>query len=264
MSTPLMPVWPGSMMQTPSRTDWSGEPMDSRVRFDPETGPPLMRPRVTAEAWTFSGTFPMADDAERRAMLDFWDEIGRGAKRFLWRDPENGQVRQWQFAGGEDLRLSLAGDSRWDIGVSLIRLPSTPWWAALIPDDRLVAPVAAYDFRRGLYHNGSEQVGFDAAVSFSRAVPAPYYDADGILQTAGSDVPRFDHDPQTGAPRGLLIENDDNAALIASHGPCDLRVTFDDDSAQTLSGQNMTLGWWPAMDRPHIASIAVFQPGVMS
>ncbi len=42
--------------------------------------------------------------------------------------------------------------------------------------------------------------------SFARATPATYYDADGVLQTAAVDVPRFDHDPVTLAPLGLLIE----------------------------------------------------------
>jgi hypothetical protein len=43
-------------------------------------------------------------------------------------------------------------------------------------------------------------------ITFTRASDATFFDADGVLQTAGTDVPRFDHDPATGASRGLLIE----------------------------------------------------------
>lgn len=45
-----------------------------------------------------------------------------------------------------------------------------------------------------------------AGVTFTRAGSATYFDANGVLQTAAADVPRFDHDPVTKAPKGLLIE----------------------------------------------------------
>jgi hypothetical protein len=43
-------------------------------------------------------------------------------------------------------------------------------------------------------------------ISFTRASIATFFDANGVLQTAGNNVPRFDHDPTTGESRGLLIE----------------------------------------------------------
>ena len=44
-------------------------------------------------------------------------------------------------------------------------------------------------------------------IAFERLSGATYFDADGVLQTAANDVPRFDHDPATGASSlGLLIE----------------------------------------------------------
>jgi hypothetical protein len=48
--------------------------------------------------------------------------------------------------------------------------------------------------------------GTGPAIAFTRASNATYFDASGTLQTASSDTPRFDHDPATGASRGLLIE----------------------------------------------------------
>jgi len=44
------------------------------------------------------------------------------------------------------------------------------------------------------------------ALIFTRASSGTYFDENGILITAANDVPRFDHDPVTGAPLGLLIE----------------------------------------------------------
>ena len=48
--------------------------------------------------------------------------------------------------------------------------------------------------------------GIGLALTFTRASTGTYYDSNGILQTAIIDAPRFDHDPTTKAPLGLLIE----------------------------------------------------------
>jgi len=51
--------------------------------------------------------------------------------------------------------------------------------------------------------------GTGPAIAFTRAdatTCATFFDANGVLQTAAANVPRFDHDPATGASRGLLIE----------------------------------------------------------
>ncbi len=58
-------------------------------------------------------------------------------------------------------------------------------------------PSFGMDFIQGL--------GLDA-LTFVRASVATWYDAAGVLRTAATNVPRYDHDPKTGAPLGLLIE----------------------------------------------------------
>ncbi len=45
-----------------------------------------------------------------------------------------------------------------------------------------------------------------AGCSFARASDGTYYNSSGILTTASTGAPRFDHDPVTRAPRGILIE----------------------------------------------------------
>jgi hypothetical protein len=43
-------------------------------------------------------------------------------------------------------------------------------------------------------------------VTFTRASSATYVDSQGVIQTASTDVPRFDHNPVTGESLGLLVE----------------------------------------------------------
>ena len=46
----------------------------------------------------------------------------------------------------------------------------------------------------------------DSRITFSRASTATYFDVTGTMQTAATNVPRFDYDPVTLQPRGLLVE----------------------------------------------------------
>jgi hypothetical protein len=47
----------------------------------------------------------------------------------------------------------------------------------------------------------------DSRLTFTRAsTTATYINSNGYVTTAGTNVPRFDHDPTTLAPRGLLVE----------------------------------------------------------
>ena len=46
----------------------------------------------------------------------------------------------------------------------------------------------------------------DPRITFTRASTATFVGANGLIQTAASDVPRFDHNPTTGESLGLLVE----------------------------------------------------------
>lgn len=46
----------------------------------------------------------------------------------------------------------------------------------------------------------------DSRITFTRASTATRYNSSGVLETVAVNQPRFDHDPVTLAPRGLLIE----------------------------------------------------------
>ena len=57
---------------------------------------------------------------------------------------------------------------------------------------------------------------FGDIITFTRASTGTYFDANGVLQVAAGNQPRFDHDPVTGAPLGLLIEEQRTNLLLRS------------------------------------------------
>ena len=81
----------------------------------------------------------------------------------------------------------------------------------------------------------------DPKVTFTRASTATYFGSDGLLKVAAVDVPRFDYDPVTMQPKGLLIEGartnsiaasrDYNNAFWGKNLPESLTITSDSDMA---------------------------------
>jgi hypothetical protein len=68
------------------------------------------------------------------------------------------------------------------------------------------AAIARPTFSRDFAGEKTLNNGTGPSITFTRASDATFFDASGVLQTAAANVPRFDHDPATGASRGLLIE----------------------------------------------------------
>jgi hypothetical protein len=59
----------------------------------------------------------------------------------------------------------------------------------------------------------------DGRITFTRASTATYFDVTGTMQTAATNAPRFDFDPVSHAPRGLLIELARTNSLLNSGAP---------------------------------------------
>jgi hypothetical protein len=53
--------------------------------------------------------------------------------------------------------------------------------------------------------------------SFTRASIATFVNSAGLIEVSPADTPRFDHDPVTGAPKGLLLEAAGTNLLIRSN-----------------------------------------------
>jgi hypothetical protein len=53
-------------------------------------------------------------------------------------------------------------------------------------------------------------------VTFTRASDGTFVDSAGVIQTAATDVPRFDHNPTTGESLGLLVEEQRTNLLLNS------------------------------------------------
>jgi hypothetical protein len=68
------------------------------------------------------------------------------------------------------------------------------------------AAIARPTFSRDFAGEKTLNNGTGPAITFTRASIGTFFDANGTLQTASNDTPRFDHDPADGASRGLLIE----------------------------------------------------------
>ena len=62
------------------------------------------------------------------------------------------------------------------------------------------------DFKPALDLNFAQNQTLDPRITYSRVGSASVTDENGRLKFVGSHVPRFDHEPGTGKPRGLLVE----------------------------------------------------------
>ena len=74
------------------------------------------------------------------------------------------------------------------------------------------------------------------AVSFLRTGGATYFDSSGVLQTAGTDEARFNHDPVTGEALGLLLEDAQRNDCLQSEN---LLTTWTNPGANTVITSNI-------------------------
>jgi hypothetical protein len=202
-----VPFWPVAMRQTPQRSSWTGGPQDTRAKFEPEYGPPILRRRTTTETEVWQGMFPNLNAVMRNAFAEFWaTSILGGSLAFCWRDPVTGRAAMWRILGSGERAYDMAhkGAGLSDLSVQMMRLPGFPWWETAMRPESSIVPGLVLDFQRDL-PSGSfglppEKKPLSALVSATRASTGTFVNpATGLLQTAGVNVPRLD-------ANGLLIE----------------------------------------------------------
>lgn len=102
----------------------------------------------------------------------------------------------------------------------------------MIPGGKYSGP-QLWDGGRSLYLPFSVDKALDSRITFTRASSGTYWGASGVLQTATTDEPRFDHNPVTGESLGLLVEG-----AATNHA----RYSEDLENATYYLSQNVTFG----------------------
>jgi hypothetical protein len=76
--------------------------------------------------------------------------------------------------------------------------------------------------RPSLNLNFARSKKLDPRITFTRSSTATYVDEDGLIKSAATNTPRFEHDPTTGDCLGLLIEESRSNILLQSTTPDNL------------------------------------------
>ena len=92
-----------------------------------------------------------------------------------------------------------------------------PWYLQGKADG--VDPTLWADFINNRYAVNGVAVPFADVFTHTRASTATYFDATGVMQNAAVDTPRFDYDPVTLLPKGLLIEEQRTNLQLNSNTP---------------------------------------------
>ncbi|MET4130190.1 hypothetical protein [Roseovarius sp. MBR-6] len=91
-----------------------------------------------------------------------------------------------------------------------------PPLADYLPPGGTPTPSLVMDFIRGTFAAGGHHLPLSQIMTFTRTGAATFRDASGTLRLGAADAPRLDHDPVTGAARGLLIEGASTNELARS------------------------------------------------
>lgn len=95
-------------------------------------------------------------------------------------------------------------------------LSSTPWKESYVEDYK--STTERSNVPTSLNLNFANTTILDSRLSFHRDSYATYYDRAGVIRVASPNQPRFDHDPETGESRGLIIERPQNNRLTTTTG----------------------------------------------
>lgn len=153
----MIALWPSEIKMAPQVGSWGGGPRDERAAFQPESGPPIMRRRVTGKTAEFSVTFPGLSAAQVNAFEDWFDaDIGGGVLPFLFRDPVRCDVARWIIPAGnsQPYSIALVGRDHIDLSMTMLRMPGN---AAVAPyvvvqaDGSLRAPYVVADYDAGVF-----------------------------------------------------------------------------------------------------------------
>ena len=149
-----VPNWPADLPQFPQRQGFSGGPVDTRVKFETEYGPPITRNRTTANPETYDATFRNLRLTSVAAFKTFYTTtLGGGVRNFAWRDPVTGDAALWKILGNGARAFDIVarGADLHDLTLKLMRMPGVPWWAGYVRPGESVVPDVVADWDAGVY-----------------------------------------------------------------------------------------------------------------
>lgn len=196
----MIPYWPTSISQN-ILISYSGSVQDSRASFE-TLGAPITRPRTTAVMGVFSvSPIPMG-----RADFDTFeqwvsDDLRGGALDFCLRDPLKGDPRLWKIVSGETLyQFNMVSIELVQVRLSLVRLPSRPWFASYVQDGNSRVPDFVADYGQDIYGIDGEKRPASALSSIEGAYLT--ITSDGTSETSTTQTLTAGDIPAT-APAGV-------------------------------------------------------------
>lgn len=111
-----------------------------------------------------------------------------------------------------------SGQPGLSLGVGLYRAVSGLWSGAsgLTMAFGGAGMTLSLDFTTQTYSSNSLSRTFDQLITFTRSSAATRVNASGLVESVTANTPRFDYDPVTLAPKGLLVEEQRTNLLVRS------------------------------------------------